>query len=269
VSIGIFRLLSALVLLLPLPKSAEIWSFLYMLSGLFSGLIALIWVKLSLGWGPMNTKLMNGKWKEGFYFSIGISAQGIYNDIDKTILTKITTGTVAGLYTAAYRIMDASFMPVSGLLSSTYPNFFKKGENGIKETSRYAKKLLPWTVGYGLLAMIGLIIFAPLLPLILGKGYTQTSAILLWISPIPLFRSFHYLAADSLTGSGYQKYRSIFQIAIAILNFLLNLWLIPTYGWLGAAWSSLISDGLLAVLLWGLTFFLLIFTKRSQILEKL
>jgi O-antigen/teichoic acid export membrane protein len=30
------------------------------------------------------------------------------------------------------------------------------------------------------------------------------------------------------------------------VNLLLNLWWIPVYGWIGAAWSSLASDGLLA-----------------------
>ena len=33
-------------------------------------------------------------------------------------------------------------------------------------------------------------------------------------------------------------------------NFTVNLYLIPHYGWLGAAWSSLATDGLLAVLNW-------------------
>jgi len=30
----------------------------------------------------------------------------------------------------------------------------------------------------------------------------------------------------------------------------LNLYLIPHYGWLGAAWASVLTDGLLALLNW-------------------
>jgi O-antigen/teichoic acid export membrane protein len=41
--------------------------------------------------------------------------------------------------------------------------------------------------------------------------------------------------------------RTIIQSAIAILNVTLNFWWIPKLGWMGAAKSSLISDGLLAV----------------------
>ena len=36
----------------------------------------------------------------------------------------------------------------------------------------------------------------------------------------------------------------------AVFNILLNLWLIPAYSWRGAAWSSLASDGMLALSLW-------------------
>lgn len=263
VSVGIFRLIGALLLVLSISKTAGNWSIFYMVSGLFSGTLGLIWVGYELGWGKLGMKLMHEKWAEGFYFAIGISAQGTYNDIDKTLLSRLSTNSIAGLYTAAYRIIDASFMPMSAVLSSTYPNFFKKGEKGIKGTSEFALKLLPWAVGWGAIAMVGIILCAPLLPLILGKDYAETSSILLWLSPIPLFRSFHYLAADSLTGSGYQKYRSGFQIGIALLNLILNLWWIPLYGWIGAARSSLISDGLLAVCLWGLTFAIINAQKKA------
>ena len=39
------------------------------------------------------------------------------------------------------------------------------------------------------------------------------------------------------------------ELALAI-NIGLNLWLIPTHGWRGAAWSSLVTDGLLGAMNW-------------------
>ena len=65
-----------------------------------------------------------------------------------------------------------------------------------------------------------------------------------------MLKTFHYFAADSLTGAGYQGVRTAVQVGIAVFNVLVNLWIIPAYGWRGAAWSSLASDGLLAVILW-------------------
>jgi len=53
-----------------------------------------------------------------------------------------------------------------------------------------------------------------------------------------------------LTGAGHQGLRTSIQTAIAVFNILINLWIIPLYGWRGAAWSSLASDGLLLLGLW-------------------
>jgi len=39
-------------------------------------------------------------------------------------------------------------------------------------------------------------------------------------------------------------------VGVAVVNFGLNLIILPKYGWLGAAWTSLASDGLLLLILW-------------------
>jgi O-antigen/teichoic acid export membrane protein len=51
-----------------------------------------------------------------------------------------------------------------------------------------------------------------------------------------------------LTGAGLQSYRTIAQVIAAGFNFALNLWLIPQYGWHGAAWSSLATDATLGAM---------------------
>jgi O-antigen/teichoic acid export membrane protein len=254
VLMAIFRLASALLLLiLPVTKTAENWAVLFMVSGLLSGVAGLILVRRELGRGRWGLGPMKGKWREGFFFAIGLSAQGAYNDIDKTLLVRLASGAAAGMYAAAYRMMDCAFIPVMAMIYAGYPRFFQEGEKGINGSSRYALRLLPWAAGWSLLVGLSLPLLALLVPFILGTEYAETAQILLWLAPIPLFKAFHNLAANALTGSGFQGVRSGFQIGIAFLNFGLNLWWIPRYGWLGAAWSSLFSDGLLAVSLWGLT----------------
>jgi O-antigen/teichoic acid export membrane protein len=71
-----------------------------------------------------------------------------------------------------------------------------------------------------------------------------------WLSLLPLFRAFHLSAGDAMAGIGCQKWRLAIQLVAALGNFMLNLWCIPRYGWLGAAWTSLITDGALGVGAW-------------------
>jgi O-antigen/teichoic acid export membrane protein len=63
-------------------------------------------------------------------------------------------------------------------------------------------------------------------------------------------RGIHQLTGCALTGMGFQRYRTAAQLSAAGVNLALNLWLIPRYGWHGAAWASLATDGSLAIATW-------------------
>ena len=91
---------------------------------------------------------------------------------------------------------------------------------------------------------------APLIPHVVGKGFAESASALRWLCLIPLFRCFHLSAGDALAGSGYQNYRLVTRVVACVANLALNLWLIPQYSWLGAAWASLATDGGLGILDW-------------------
>ena len=193
-----------------------------------------------------------GLWEdisEGLYFSLGTAASTIYNDIDKVMLGKVSFA-AAGLYAAAYRIVDVSMTPVRSLASAAYPRFFKLGTEGIGSTSAFAYTQMRRATLYTALLVPALWCVAPLLPLILGPRYADTAVALRWLALIPFFRGLHTFLADSLSGAGLQRVRSVVQVSIAIVNVVLNLIVLPKYGWLGATWTSLASDGLLVACLW-------------------
>jgi O-antigen/teichoic acid export membrane protein len=100
------------------------------------------------------------------------------------------------------------------------------------------------------MASAGLFFAAPLIPLIVGHGFDQSVSALRWLCLLPAIRGIHQLSGCAITGMGYQKFRTTAQFGAALTNLCLNLWLIPQYGWLGAAWSSLATDGLLAFVNW-------------------
>ena len=226
------------------------WSAVYLAGSVVAGLIAVVWTTISLGRPRLSRGRIRGERLEGFAFSAGLSAQTIYNDIDKTMLARLGTLDAAGIYAAAYRLIDVAFLPVRALLNAAYPVFFRHGVQGIRGTVNYGRRLLLWIVPYSVFAFACLFLGAPVVAYILGPQYAHVTEALRWLSLLPLLKTFHYFAADSLTGAGHQGIRTAVQIGIAIFNVLFNLWIIPAYGWRGAAWSSLASDGLLAATLW-------------------
>lgn len=192
-------------------------------------------------------RLMLNRLGEGVNFSLAGSSQFAYNDIDKVMLSHYGMNVANGIYTMAYRIVDFATVPVTALDAAALPRFFRRSREGV-EAVRDTSFRLAWRAGFiGALAAGCMFIAAPLIPHIFGKEFTESIAVFRWLCLIPAFRGVHQLTGSAITGMGLQRYRTLTQLAAAAFNFILNLYLIHRYGWLGAAWASLATDGSLAV----------------------
>ncbi|NJM47791.1 MAG: oligosaccharide flippase family protein [Alkalinema sp. RU_4_3] len=238
-----------MVSLFPDPNALD-WMTMGLLCLGSASIASLVVIHREIGPAKPNLPKLYPELKQGSYFAVGLSAQSIYNDIDKTMLASLASVQATGLYAAAYRLIEVAFVPMRSLLDASYTRFFKAGKTGVQGTWLVARKLLPMMGGYGLVAALGLYFCAPVVPWVLGPEYQMAVPALQWLAPIVLLKGLHYIAADTLTGADLQGYRSLTQIGVALLNIVLNIGLIPRYGWQGAVIASLASDGLLMVLLW-------------------
>lgn len=244
---------------------AMAWTWLYMLATIVTTVVAIWWIDHTLGLPKLAVSRIKPEFLEGCYFSIGLSSQSIYNDIDKTMLVQLASLASAGIYAAAYRLVDVAFLPIRSILWAAYPNFFRHGAGGVGASAKYAHRLIARASACSVLICLGLYFGAPIIPYLLGPEFARSVLALRWLSPLPLLKTLHYFVADSLTGAGLQGIRTAVQVSIAVFNVLLNLWLIPLYSWRGAAWSSLASDGMLAVGLWSVSYLLC----RHESIQKL
>lgn len=251
VLISASRLAGIVVLRLIIPHpTAEAWAVVYFIATVTTALFALVSVSARLGAPRLALHRIGPEFIEGLYFSASLSARTIYDDIDKTMLARMVALDAAGIYAAAYRITDVAFTPVASLLFAAYPRFFRHGSNGIEVSRSYSLRLIRPATIYSLGAAAAMLVGAPLLPHILGPQYFRTVEALRWLAFLPLLKTLQYFVANALTGAGYQGIRTLMQAVVVVFNVLLNLWIIPAYGWRGAAWSSLASDGLLAALMY-------------------
>jgi O-antigen/teichoic acid export membrane protein len=227
--------------------SVEQWTWVYLVTGIIGAAFA--FQQGSALWGAPRVSFA-ALWedvREGCFFSISTSAQTIYNDIDKTMLARLSTFSATGVYAAAYRIIDTSLTPVRALVSAAYPQFFRIGTEGIDATYSYAKKLIRKALVFGLVDFVGLILIAPLLPRVLGVKYTDVAPAIRLLALIPVMRCVHWFLADALSGANAQGIRTTVQVGVAVLNICLNLVILPRWSWVGASWTSLASDAALMV----------------------
>ncbi len=257
------KLLAALVLAVFFTNpTVATWGYLYFASSAIMAIITILLVNKMVGLPRPILSELKSNITQGVYFSIITSANNINANLDKSMLGKLASVGAAGIYGSAYRFIDVGNVPLFALSGATYTRFFQHGASGIRGSLSFAKRLLPVLMLYAIASVVGYWLLAPYIPLILGPGYREAVEALLWLSPLPAIAAFQYLAADTLTGSGKQKARSIVQVSAAIINVLLNIWLIPLFSWKGAAYATLISDSLRLLSLWVIVF--LIYQKEIK-----
>jgi O-antigen/teichoic acid export membrane protein len=244
--------LLGLVVLVAMPGPLTLGKVAWMHVGTSVAVSVILTFATALDLGPARPEIKRyvADWREGLLFSISLSAQTVYNDIDKAMLARIGTLEATAVYTAAYRVIDMAFTPIKAVLSASYSRFFRHGAGGVDQTLRFTRRIAVPSVAYSSAASVLLFASADIVPHVLGAAYAPSVGALRGLALLPLLKALHYLAADTLTGAGYQGVRSFWQVIVALANVALNLVLIPAFSYRGAVVASLLSDGSLAVVLW-------------------
>ena len=229
--------------------TADLWAKIYWLSTLAVAVTAAIIVTAQLG-RPLFRRIRHSDLSEGLSFSLSSSSISIYNDIDKTFLVSLGQNSAAGIYSAAYRVVDVASMPIYGVYAAAAPHFFRHGADGVRPAAALAHRTLRRTLPYAALVSVALAVAAPLLPIAFGPSFRESVLALRWLCLLPLLRALHYAWGTAITGSASQWNRTATQFAAAALNLALNFLLIPRYSWRGAAAASLLTDAALALLSW-------------------
>ena len=244
------RLAAVLILVVTKTATPMHWANFYAAASMLGAAFGVVTVSLSCAKPRLQWSLLLPSIREGFHFSTSIAAQTMYNDIDKTMLAKLSTVQSAAIYAVAYRFIEAAMLPIRSLQSVTYSEFFRQGSHGVTTAYRFAQRILRRSILYGAASSVVLWVAAGFLPKIMGSAYVESASALRWLCLLPLIKSVHSFLTDTLTGANFQSHRSWSQIAVAIFNVVINLWLIRVWSWRGAAWSSLATDGLLVVILY-------------------
>jgi O-antigen/teichoic acid export membrane protein len=237
------------------------WALVSTAVSLIGSVLAVTTITFRLGRPRASMELLRRRLVEGFSYAFANSSTSAYNDLDKAMLSHYGMNEANGIYTLAYRAIDIASMPVYSVVNAALPHFFREGTKGISATARLAIRLWKRAILLALAASASMFIFAPLIPHFAGRSFGTASVALRWLCLIPVFRSVHDVLGFALTSAGLQRYRTSVQVVAVALNLALNIWLIPTHSWRGAAWSSLATDGSLCLMNWGLLTF---FVRRSQ-----
>lgn len=157
-----------------------------------------------------------------------------------------------GWYSAAYRFMEASILIPNMIMIPIYPVFSRLYISSIDSLISKYKRILKIMIIISLPIMIVVMFLSEkVITIFYGASFiNSTPALVILISAIPfIFLTFVFGAL--LPAINKQNVNTISTGICMILNILLNLILIPSYGYLGASVSTVITEGILCAILFG------------------
>lgn len=173
----------------------------------------------------------------------------IYDQIDVVMLKYFRPDAELGIYVASYGLMTMamSFLPI---LSQVFLPLLSETVESKPDTQ---KKYLQWlgnaTVGLALpIAAGGFILASPLTRFIFGSQYLGSAVLFRWLMLTILTGSAASYCGSQLIPNGREKKYLVAVVAGALTNVALNLLFIPKYGALAAAFTTALSQGIVAAL---------------------
>lgn len=243
------RLSCAAVLLWGVEQpTALTWAQLHLAGGALTTIVVLCVSFRLLGRPRTGYARAISDMKKGVFFSIVISARSVQTDVDKVILARMVSAATTGAYTAAVRLVYMACTPITAILMSLQARIFRKGhEGGITGTLRALRHLMMIGCVYCALLAVGIYEAAPIVPWLLGSSYQPSTEILRWLCLLPFFLVVQSVGSDALSGADAQRRVSLLHALTAGMSLVLNLLLVPLYGWRGAVMAAYGSQGFLIV----------------------
>lgn len=255
VTLSTTRLIAiALAGAMPGALTLDAWAFWYFASALLGAAICLAMVVRDHG--APRFPAWPREWRDGAAFSAEATLQAAAMDLDKPIVLALAGPVAAGYYAAAARIISTLLLPMRALGYAVYGRLFKLGEEDRASSMSYAVRVLPVSVALGLAAALGVLLFADLVPLVLGPAYAGLPVLLHMFCLFPLAQAVFALGADVLSATRLQAVRlAVVSVSLA-LTLALCWWVTPWAGAEGAAVArvgvTIFSAGLVWLLVWRL-----------------
>jgi O-antigen/teichoic acid export membrane protein len=178
---------------------------------------------------------------------VGVGIGGIlvtsYVKLDQILVFEFAGSRQAGLYGAAYRLLESvQFIPIS-VMTTLFPLI--AAAYGTRRDR--AKDLLQAAAEYLAMASLPILAFTivaarPIMSFLFGHQFLAASSALPVLAGAFISISFGYLVGNMVVVLELQKSFVRYAASGLVLNAVLNVLLIPRYGFQAAAWVTLLTE---------------------------
>lgn len=173
-----------------------------------------------------------------------VVAMQIYTVLNKTMLGSLYDVESVGYYTQADKVIQMVLVVLSSLMTVLLPRIalmFSEGRSD--EVNRYFRKAIDYSLMLALPCIVMCFgIAGDFVPLFFGSGYEPVIQLMWILCPLFIILNLGQMFGNFLVASNNENKYTTGVVAAAIINFMLNLLLIPSHGSLGAAVATLIAE---------------------------
>jgi len=261
-AIMILRFLAVAALTLTADDvTLDSWALWYVGASLLASGVSLLMVLRD--YGLPRTVFSGFEFRQGFLLSLEFTSVSGMRDLDKPVVVQLLGPVQAGIYTAAFRIIDAATTPIKAALYATYTRYFRHADKGAEHGIAFGLRVLPVISGLGIAVALFIILIAGYVPLLLGEDYEAAVGLIRLLAFYPLLLGAAGIGADIMRSIGMQGTRVVL---VFLSNFVIVgvVWVGCDLGGLeGAVLSRMALQAGIVALTWGL-----IGRKKSQVSAK-
>ncbi len=190
-------------------------------------------------------KLVNRKyWKFAFSFNLPLIPHYLSNVIliqsDRIMIAEIVSKTAAAIYNVAYTLGVAAQVITQALINAVNPWMYQKMSKG--EGNSVRKAVYPLLALVAVLIMGICLVMPEIFTIVFPEKYAEALDVIPPVAAGVLWAFiFNMYASIELYFSG-NKLVSLSSFTGAAINIAMNLWLIPIFGFVAAAYTTLLSD---------------------------
>lgn len=204
---------------------------------------------------------------ESLFFVLAMVFTEIYFNIDSVMISLLVGNTAVGFYNAAYKLIFILMFIPGVLVISMFPvmsKHFKSAKNLLKlEYERMFKYLFIIAL---MILVFGFIFADKIILIIYGSAFIPSiSALQILICVIPII-FITYLSGNLLGSINKQRFVAIVTAASAVLNVILNLFLIPQFSYFGASVATVLTELCVLILMFS---YISRFFHRISILDNI
>ena len=246
---ALLRLLGLLCLwLLPVFPSLELWAVSYAFGAYLPATALVAWCSLQFGAPRWDL----GNWwrnaRQGLTFALDQTSDRARSDADKIFLINVQGAEITGWYTLACRFIGLASIPTNAFLYISYTPLFTKGRHSPESILRYTLTSIRRSLTLTVLLALLVAVFARPAVAFFGANYEASARILATLAPLIPLLLLRQTFANALGAIALERYRLLGSVSALLVNLLLNLLLIPIFGWLGSAIAILVSELLLVTI---------------------